>query len=111
MKTPLIIAAIYFALSNAIFIAGYDGKIDTFFWGFLSYIIYCPFSFVTGEIWQLVQGTPPSLDNSHAIALGLTASQCLIYFLDVLAGTAWWWAFSLFLSKVRARRRRTTISN
>jgi hypothetical protein len=104
MKMPLKVALIYFILSNIIFIAGAHGKIDAFIWGFLSYAIYWPFSHITGEIWRIVQGTPPSIDNANAIFLGLTASQCLIYSLDVLGGTVWWWALSLFVSKIRARR-------
>jgi hypothetical protein len=91
----------YFALSNAIFIGGANGKMDAFFWGFLSFIIYWPFSHVTGEIWQMIEGIPPSVDNTHAVFLGLSRAQWLIYSLDVLAGTAWWFTLSLCVSKIR----------
>ena len=103
MRLPFKVALIYFIFSNAIFFAGAHGKIDAFFWGFLSSTIYWPFSNVTDQIWEMVQGSPPSIDNTHLVFLGLSRAQWLIYSLDVLAGTAWWWILSFFVSQVRAR--------
>jgi len=101
VKVPLI----YFAFSNVIFVAGVHGMLDSFFWGFLSFIIYWPFSHVTHQVWHIIQGTPPSIDNNRLVFLGLSKAQLLIYSLDVIAGTTWWWVLSLSIGKLRARSR------
>jgi hypothetical protein len=105
------IALTYFLLSNVIFIAGVHRVIDETFWAILSFIIYWPFSHVTGKIWQFIVGEQSSIDNTHAFLLGLTRDQCLIYSLDVLVGTVWWWTLSLSVSKVLARIRSNSNPN
>src|SRR4051812_43735386 len=105
MRSSLKIALIYFIVSNLIFIAGVHRGIDDFFWGFFAFVTYWPFSHVTSEILKSVAGTPPSIDNAGAYFLGLSRAQCLVYSLDVLAGTAWWWVLALVLGKVRALMR------
>jgi hypothetical protein len=97
-------AGFYFLISSIVFFLGASGKIDGFFWGFLSFIIDWPFSVMTRYVWRNWIDSL-NLYDVYLTPLRLYAPHLIAFFLDVVLGTVWWWMVS-FLILILSRRLR-----
>jgi hypothetical protein len=87
-------AAIFLIVHTAIYLAGYNGVIDTFLWGILSVISYFPVSlFAEGSVNELAGQWFP--DNP--------ALLCATYVLEGAIGASWWFALRCLYSKMAIR--------